>query len=117
MKNNFQSNVFITANQFCSNSQRQCLKIMFLLGNLYVSWKINAEILSCWRGIHFCGRYIQLLQLSVIQLCQICFLYSENGKCSHTQQNIAEILRDKHSIFMLLTIIFSCGKNFDQGTF
>ena len=50
-------------------------KLKFLLGNLHISWKIDTEIFSCWRGICFCSRYIaslhtQLLQLSVIQLHQ-----------------------------------------------
>ena len=34
-----------------------------------------------------------------------------------SKKSIAEILRNKHSIFMLLTVTFSRGKNFDQGTF
>ena len=35
----------------------------------------------------------------------------------NTWQNTAEILRNEHSNFMLVTVTFSHGKNFDHGRF
>jgi len=47
------------------------------------------------------------------------FFYCETGKCSQKKprKNTAQIVRNKHSIFVLVTVTFSCGKNFDQGRF
>ena len=61
--------------------------------------------------------------LSVIQLCLLCFFfYSETSegsiyRCSQKRQHTAEILKNKHSIFLLVRVTISHGKNFDRGRF
>ena len=56
--------------------------------------------------------FVQLLQPSVIQLCRVCFFTVSlvNTHKKKTRQNAAEILRSKHSIFVLATVTFDRGQ-------
>ena len=61
--------------------------------------------------------HVQRLQLSVSIMSSL-FFHSKTGTCSLRNSGInCWNLRNKHSVFVLFTVTFCCGTNFDHGRF
>jgi len=60
------------------------------------------------------GFFSHKASTAVIQLCRVKFY---TVKVANTCKKIAEILRNKHGVFVLNTAIFSRRKKFDRGRF
>jgi len=96
-------------------------KLIFLFENLYVSRKIHTEILVAGEGFVFAveiyGLFSHTASTAASDTIMSSLFFTVKLVNAHKKprQNIDEILRNKHSIFVLVTLTFSRGKNFDQG--